>query len=75
MTEESRAIQKAIRAENERQMQELIDRIAREIFVTTDQAKRMLGIIKRAGWESPEEVQIQIRRAGNQVRDAFRLHR
>ena len=47
----------------------LIDKIAREIFITPDQALRTLDIIERAGWESPEEV-----RQGKEMgREAFRF--
>jgi len=49
--------------------QELIDKIAREVFVTPDQAMRMLDIIERTGWKSPEEV----RQGKEMVREAFRF--
>ena len=49
--------------------QELIDKIAREVFVTPDQAMRMIEILERDGWKAPEEV----RRGKDAVREAFRF--
>jgi len=48
---------------------EYSQKIARDIFVTPDQAKRMIEILERDGWKSPEEV----RRGKEMVREAFRF--
>jgi len=49
--------------------QELIDKIAREIFVTPDQVMRMIEILERNGWKSPEEVM----QGKEIIRKAFRF--
>ena len=49
--------------------QELIPIIAKAVFVTPDQAMRMIEILERDGWKSPDEV----RRGKEMVREAFRF--